>query len=318
MLISDVREKWLKYEKYVIKKWEGTLYLYKGCTRRFLDFLWLRNKSDIEEIDLEDIIDYAEYIDNIEFPYGRWYAKVRNLNHNTQIRHLSILKQFLKWCCYMRVDTNIDFHLIPIWKYKRTEVNYATHEEILQFFDLCRKEKDPLIGVRNELFLRFAYFTGLRRNEILNLTFDQILGDGQFQIQGKMCKKRTVFFDRESEIKQYALQLKAYYLMRSNQFKYHEEKDFVFLNVAKCNSWSQLGRQWISRFIDEYKNKLGIKKKLTIHSFRHSFATTLLENWADIREVQVMLGHSSIQSTQIYTHISKMRLKESVKLLHLV
>ena len=133
-----------------------------------------------------------------------------------------------------------------------------------------------------------------------------------------MCKKRTVFFDRESAIKQYALQLKAYYLMRSNQFKYHEEKDFVFLNVAKCNSWSQLGRQWISRFIDEYKNKLGIKKKLTIHSFRHSFATTLLENWADIREVQVMLGHSSIQSTQIYTHISKMRLKESVKLLHLV
>lgn len=317
MLISEAVAKWLRYSKYVLKRWEGTLYLYRWCTERFLKFLEEKRKLNIEEIELDDIIDYAEYIDNITFSYGRGYAKNLHLKHNTQIRHIAILKQFLKWCCYSKIDTNIEFNLIPIWHYNRTEVNYVTHDEILQFFKLCRQEKDPLIAIRNELFLRFAYFTGLRRNEILNLTFDDVLSDSQFQVQGKMCKKRTVYFDEESEIRQFALQLKAYYFMRQDKFKHKEEKDFIFLNIAKCNSGTQLGRQWISRFIDLYKKQLWIKRKITIHSFRHSFATTLLENWVDIRQVQVMLWHSSIQSTQIYTHISQIKLRESVKLLHL-
>lgn len=131
-----------------------------------------------------------------------------------------------------------------------------------------------------------------------------------------MDRKRTVFFDDESRIKQLALELKYLYIKNENKRVHKEDKDYVFLIVAGQDRGKQLGRGGVFALLNEYKKRLGITKKVKLHSFRHTFATTLLNNGADLREVQLLLGHQNLNSTQVYTHISMNKLKSCASLLH--
>ena len=129
---------------------------------------------------------------------------------------------------------------IPLGKFKRTEISYLTSEEVQNFFDITQTAKNQIKKIRDELLFRIAYFTGLRKSEILNLTFDQLLDNDQFQIQGKMERKRTVFFDNESKIKQLALELKYLYIKNEDKRIHKEDKDYVFLIVAGQDRGKQL------------------------------------------------------------------------------
>lgn len=318
MKIDFAIEKYLKYRKFVEKISTNTLKLHRWALTRFVQFLFAERSEipDLDEIWLDDLIEYCEFLETAEFTRGRWYWKKIHLSHNTQVAHQHCLQKFFKRCYISRMMDSEIYH-IPVARFKKTELSYLSHDEVEQFFDITKTSKDPIKRVRDELLFRIAYFTGLRKTEILNLTFEQILEDGQFQIQWKMDKKRTVFFDDESKIKQLALELKYLYIKNESKRRFTEEKDYVFLVTAWQSRGLKLWRGWVYVLLDEYKRKLWINRRLTLHSFRHTFATTLLNNGADLREVQLLLWHQSIASTQVYTHISVDRLRNCAALLHL-
>lgn len=317
MKIDFALEKYLKYRRYVEKVSKNTLLLHKGALSRFIQFLFVK-RSEIPELDeiwLDDLIEYCEYLETAEFARGKWYGKKINLSHNTQVAHQHCIQKFFKRCYVSRMMDAEIYH-IPVAKFKPNEIVYLTHQEVESFFEITKSAKNQIKRVRDELLFRIAYFTGLRKTEILNLTFDQLLENDQFQIQGKMDRKRTVFFDDESKIKQLALELKYLYTKNENKRVHKENKDYVFLIVAGQDRGKQLGRGGVFALLNEYKKRLGITKKVKLHSFRHTFATTLLNNGADLREVQLLLGHQNLNSTQVYTHISMNKLKNCASLLH--
>lgn len=319
MKINELTTQFIKYATHLEQKAESTLEHYKTATSRFQQFLsekyW--RIVDVAEISIVDLIDYGAYLDALEVFKGLSTTKKTKLSHNTKVALITTIKTFFKRCKLCKFEC-LDYEMIPVAKQERNEICYLSSSEILDFFALAKAEKNEAISLRNQLFFRLAYYTWLRKGEILNLTFDELLQPGQFQVVQKLKRKRTVFFDEKSKIRELALQLKMLYTLKPQQHKhYHENKDYVFI----CLNDPQRGKKWerggANTVMTKYKNKLWITRKVTIHSFRHTHATTLLEKWVDLRQVQVMIGHATIASTQVYTHISEKKLRESVDLLHI-
>ena len=313
-------QKYIKYRLYVQKLAKSWVINDRGALERFNQYLFTKYSKilDLNEIKFDDFIDYSEFLATAEFRRWRSQWKKIKLSHNSRVNHQRKIRLFFKRC-YQNKFMNIDFRDIQIWNIKRREnASILSHDEIKQFFEFASQWKHRLTAVRDELLFRLAYYTWLRRNEILNLTFEQLLCDNQFQIIGKLDRSRTVYFDDESKIKELALELKYLY---SKEFKsdYSSENDFVFRSTSSSNHWEQLWRWMIYLILLKYKKKIWIdpKRRLTLHSFRHTFATTLLENWANLREVQLLLWHASLKTTAFYTHISTTRLRACSSLLHL-
>ncbi len=319
MKINTVCNEFLDYARYLEKRADSTLWHYKNSLNKFQKFLVENYEQvpELEDLRLADIVKYGEWLDNQEFYLWLSTKKKRKLNHNTKVALITTIRIFLHRC--KKSDYKCMSHdLIPIMKQKRNEICYLSQEEILKFFELAEKEKKEEIWLRNQLFFRLAYYTGLRKGEILNLTFNEILGEGQFQVRQKFDRKRTVFFDEESEIKTIARKLKNCYEQKpKNQIYYKEEKDRVFLCLNDPQRGKKRERGGANTVMSKYKNILWIKRKVTIHSFRHTHATTLLGKGVGIRTVQVMLWHATIASTQVYTHISEEVLREAVQHLHI-
>lgn len=317
MKIDFAIEKYLKYRRFVEKITKNTLTLHKWVLNRFANFLQDQRGEvpHLDEIWLDSLIDYCEYMETAEFLRGRGYWKKVKLSHNTQVLHQHCIQKFFKWCYVSRIMNSEVYH-IPVAKFKPNELVYLTHQEVEDFFEITKTSKNKIKKIRDELLFRIAYFTWLRKTEILNLTFDQLLENDQFQIQGKMDRKRTVFFDDESRIKQLALELKYLYTKNEDKRVHKEDKDYVFLIIAGQDRGKQLGRGGVFALLNDYKKKLRITRRVTLHSFRHTFATTLLNNGADLREVQLLLGHQNLNSTQVYTHISMNKLRNCASLLH--
>ena len=319
MKINEAMLKFLTFAELLERKAESTLVQYRTATSRFCWFLEQKYGEipELSTVELEDIMEYSAYLDSLEVLRGYSKKKSGKLNHNTKVALISTIRTFFKRCKTCKLKC-LEYDIIPLAKQERNEVCYLTREEILAFFEVCKQEKKETIALRNELFFRLAYFTGLRKWEILNLTFDELLSGRQFQIIQKFNRKRTVFFNEESKIREIALQLKALYLLKpSHQIHYHEDKDYVFICLDDPRWGKKMKRGGANVLLERYRDKLNIKKKVTIHSFRHSFATTLLERGVDIREVQVMLWHATITSTQVYTHIAEERLKRNISHLNL-
>jgi len=317
MELDIALNKYIKYRLYVQKINKISIYNDRGALTRFNQFLFTKYSKtlDLDEITLDDFIEYSEFLWTAEFRRWKSKAKKVKLCHNSLVNHQQRIRLFFKWC-YQNKFMKTDFRDLKVWNIERREkASILSHEEILQFFNLARQNEDKMRGVRDELLFRVAYFTWLRRNEILDLTFEQIFSDNQFQIIWKRARARTVYFDEESQIKQLAFELKYIYTKKF----WNDWNDFVFRACSSNNHWKQLGRSTIYLTLLEYKRRLWIdpKRRLTLHSFRHTFATTLLENWANLREVQMLLGHASLKTTAFYTHISSMRLRSCSQLLHL-
>jgi site-specific recombinase XerD len=153
--------------------------------------------------------------------------------------------------------------------------------------------------------LNILYGTGLRVSELISLTKNQIaLWEKQFSIRGKGNKLRSVF------LTSVALEKLSYYLKLRN-----DNYPALFISLSKNTYWCQLSRNSVEALVKRYAKKSGFNKKVTPHTLRHSFATMLLKKWADIRSVQTLLWHSSITTTQIYTHVDDRFLKQVHELL---
>ncbi len=226
---------------------------------------------------------------------------------SSQARIISGIRSFYKYCLMEGITKKDPTLLLEAPKLKRSLPDVLSFEEIEQIIaqiDLSKPE-----GGRNKAIVETLYSCGLRVSELVNLKISQLYTDiGFIRVIGKGDKERLVPIG-SSAIKYidiYKKQLRVHVVAKPG----HE--DILFLN----NRGAQLSRVMIFLLLKDLVKKAGIKKNISPHSFRHSFATHLVEGGADLRAVQEMLGHASITTTEIYTHLDREFLRKTLENFH--
>jgi integrase/recombinase XerD len=252
----------------------------------------LKNPADITLKDLQQ--------------FTKWIGEL-GLADTSQARMISGLRAFYKYCLLEEISTKDPTVLLESPKLKRALPDVLSFEEIeniIAQIDLSKAE-----GGRNKAILETMYSCGLRVSEAINLKISQLYLDlGFIRVTGKGDKERLIPIG-SSAIK--------YIAIYKNEIRVHTEakkgsEDVLFLN----NRGSKLSRVMIFYIIKSLVLKAGIKKIVSPHTFRHSFATHLVEGGADLRAVQEMLGHASITTTEIYTHLDREFLRKTLELFH--
>lgn len=235
------------------------------------------------------------------------YDVAKSLNPRSQARIISGLKGFFNYLIFEDYRPDNPMDLIETPKIGRKLPDTLSVDEIndlISAIDLSKPE-----GERNRAILETLYGCGLRVSELVNLKLSDLYFDeGFIKVTGKGNKQRFVPI---SDINQ------KYIGIYRNEIRSHltiqkEHEDFVFLN----RRGKQLTRAMIFTVIKQLVEKIGLKKSISPHTFRHSFATHLLENGADLRAIQQMLGHESITTTEVYMHINRVQLTKVLNEFH--
>lgn len=293
-LIND----FLIYSEVVKNQSSRTLENYKRYLNRFSNFI----KKNLlpQDIDIQLINNYRLYLNRLCF-------NGKNLSKKTQMYHIIALRAFLRYLAKNDISS-LSADKIELGKFEKREVSFLTIEEIKSIMNAI--DTSNISGMRDYAIFRTLIATGLRVSELAQLNRDSInLETKEFMVKGKGSKVRIVFIDDET-----ANIIKKYLNMRidnspalwvSFRTKNKKNKKNIFNEIN-----NRLSVRMIQLIIKKYKKKAGILKQVTPHTLRHSFATILLQNGADIRSVQELLGHSSITTTQVYTHVTNNKLKE--------
>ncbi|PWT95357.1 MAG: site-specific tyrosine recombinase XerD [Bacteroidetes bacterium] len=238
--------------------------------------------------------------------FVKWIAEL-GMSSSSQARIISGLKGFYKYCLTERISTKDPTSLLEAPKLKRSLpdiLSFQEIEKIIKTIDLSKPE-----GTRNKAILEIMYSCGLRVSELVNLKISQLYLDvGFIRVIGKGDKERLVPIGTDA-IK-FAKLYKDH--SRNTQVIQSGQEDFLFLN----RRGSKLSRVMIFNIIKDLAKQAGITKNISPHTFRHSFATHLVEGGADLRAVQEMLGHESITTTEIYTHLDRDYLRETLLRYH--
>jgi integrase/recombinase XerD len=252
----------------------------------------LKNPSDLILKDLQQFI--------------KWITEL-GMSATSQARIISGIRSFYKYCLLENISKTDPSTLLEAPKLKRSlpdTLSFDEIENIISQIDLSKPE-----GGRNKAILETMYSCGLRVSEVVNLKISQLYLDvGFIRVIGKGDKERLVPVGR-SAIKHIAIYKKN---IRVHLDVKKGNEDILFLN----NRGSKLSRVMIFYIIKDLVFKAGIKKTVSPHTFRHSFATHLVEGGADLRAVQEMLGHESITTTEIYTHLDREFLRKTLEQFH--
>ncbi len=240
-------------------------------------------------------------------------GKNATMKRRTQNYYLIALRAFLKFLRSRNVRS-LDPERIELAKVPERELDLITEAELLRLLkgprDAYTAASTPLEHerrLRDSAILELLFSTGLRVSELCALDADIDLSRDELSVRGKGEKVRVVFL---SETAKEAVH--AYLKARTDL----EEALFVNYGKGTTKKERRLTPRSVERMIKEYAARAGITKKMTPHGLRHSFATDLLENGADLRSVQAMLGHASINTTQIYTHVTDKHLRNIHKQFH--
>ena len=266
--------------------------------------------------DLEKLTQYLQTTNNLKTPADinlkdlqQFIQSVAKLGVNaaSQARIISGIKSFFKYCFIENIVTKDPSVLLESPKLKRALPDVLSFEEIetmISKIDLSTPD-----GTRNKAILETMYSCGLRVSETVNLKISCLYLDvGFIRVIGKGDKERLVPIGRDAikHIKIYKNNVRVHTMPQKNF------EDILFLNKFG----KSLSRVMIFYIIKDVAKKAGIKKNISPHTFRHSFATHLVEGGADLRAVQEMLGHESITTTEIYTHLSRDYLRETLENFH--
>lgn len=277
-----------------------TIKLYQHYFNRFAT--WLKKDVDVESITLDHVRKFRLYLHN--------YLDERNdpLEVQTQSYHVVALRSLFKYCRKRGLAT-ISADQLELPKLDPREVSYMTADELETL--LTTPDETTMTGLRDRAIMELFFSTGLRVSELASLTRDRInTGTGEMRVVGKGRKERIVFISpRASQWYQ------AYIDRRGDELKAafvgYRGKGVGDQPSPKVESQATaLTPRSIERSIEKHAVVAGLVKKVTPHTLRHSFATDLLLHGADIRSVQTLLGHASITTTQIYTHITNSQLHE--------
>lgn len=294
-------------------KWEHTLKDYqtflkieKGLAKNSIESY----TRDVQKLilfitDKELILDPIQI--NTETIHHFIYEVSKQLNARSQARLISGLRSFFNFLIVEKYRTTNPTELIEQPKMGRKLPEILSQSEIdtiIQTIDLSHPQ-----GERNRAMLETLYGSGLRVTELITLKLsDLFFEDGFIKVQGKGNKERYVPINdlNQHYINLYTQEIRVH-LPRVKGFE-----DTLFLN----RNGKQLTRNMVFIILKELAQKAGIKKKISPHTFRHSFATHLLEKGADLRAIQQMLGHESITTTEIYVHLDRTFLKEVLEKFH--
>lgn len=241
----------------------------------------------------------------------RVFLSRKDLAKATQSYHIIALRSFLKWM--VKEDREI---LAPekleVPKAESRSLKFLNVEEVKKL--LSQPEIKEEIGLRDKVILEMLFSTGLRVSELVGLNRDEIdLERGEFSVSGKGQKRRLVFLSER------ALEWLRTYL---NKRKDNWIPLFIHYGGVKVDMVTSEGEKMrltarsVQRLVDKYRRLAGIAIPITPHGLRHSFATDLLRSGANLREVQELLGHKNVSTTQIYTHVTNPRLREVHKKYH--
>lgn len=284
----------------------------------FKSFLRLEKSLSANSInaylaDVDKLIQYLEFKELDVSPekvdlsllqdFVSWVAQL-NMSANSQARIISGIKAFYKFLLLEDIISEDPTQLLESPKLKRKLPDTLNIDEVQQLIDSIDLSSEN--GERNKAMLETLYSCGLRVSELINLKISNLYFKEEFiKVVGKGDKERLVPISRKAikQIRIYLENIRTHIAIKSGQ------EDFVFLNKRG----NQLSRVMIFLIIKDLCEKLGIKKKISPHTFRHSFASHLVEGGADLRAVQEMLGHESITTTEIYTHLDRNYLKKTIQ-----
>lgn len=274
------------------------------------------NSVDAYMRDVEKLTDYLRFTNNLKTPaeiqlqhlqkFLKWIGEL-GISDKSQARIISGIKGFYKFCLLENIVQTDPSALLETPKLKRKLPDFLSFEEIEKIIaqiDLSKPE-----GARNKAMLETLYSCGLRVSELINLKISCLYLDvGFIRVIGKGDKERLVPIGTDA--------IKYIQLYKENT-RVHQPvangfNDVLFLN----NRGKKLSRVMVFLIIKSLAQKAGITKKISPHTFRHSFATHLVEGGADLRAVQEMLGHESITTTEIYTHLDKDFLRSTLHQFH--
>ena len=267
-----------------------TLYI-----ERFIEFA---GDIKVSEISYELVRKYRLWLNRYENYNGV------NLGKSTQAYHLIALRRLLTYLSKRNIKS-LEPTKIELPKMTKPQVNFLHYEEVERLLGVI--PQDTELDLRDRAILELLFSSGLRVSELINLNRDHInTKRREFSVRGKGNKDRPIFISKTA-----TQHIDNYLKSRKDNLSP------LFINYSKrCTTpsldgnYRRLTARSVQRMIEKYARLAGITKKVSPHTMRHSFATDLLLNGADLRSVQSMLGHASISTTQIYTHITDQHLKD--------
>lgn len=304
--IQDMKQQFLEYIE--IEKGRGlkTVENYDRYLTRFISFTKVKSPNDITD---NAVREFRLWLNRQEGSKTKGLAS-GTMKKKTQNYYLIALRAFLKYLARMSVKS-LPPERIELAKVPERSLDLITIEELGRLLDAPDTTK--LRGLRDRTIMELLFSTGLRVSELCALPREINMKLDELSVRGKGDKIRVVFLSEESK-----KWLKQYLDKRDDM----EEALFIQIAGRGVEKLSQrrdslrLTSRSVERIIKHYAIKAGISKKVTPHVIRHSFATDLLRNGADLRSVQMLLGHANIGTTQIYTHVTDSELKNIHKKFH--
>ena len=293
MLFIKAKTDFLEYLEIEQNRSQKTIANYDHYLTRLIDFA-----GDIKVSDID-----AEMIRKWRLWLNRLGTNTSDeLGKSTQNYHLIALRSFLKFCAKRNIPC-MSADKVELARTRRKQVTFLNEEELARIF--AQPDANSINGVRDRAILELLFSSGLRVSELVGLDRDHInLKRREFMVRGKGQKDRPIFISPEA-----AKWVEHYLQKREDNSKPLFVRYSGTKKVDNSGNHSRLTARSVQRIVAKCALLAGITKKVTPHTLRHSFATDLLMNGADIRSVQAMLGHSNIATTQIYTHVTDPHLK---------
>ncbi len=307
--MSSLKELKADFLQYIeIEKGRSALTVrnYEHYLDRFLDFVKTDSPSQVTDAQMRE---FRVYLNRLPARKAKKGQAVETLDKRTQNYHLIAIRAFLKYIRKRGVQ-GYDPERIELAKTAQRELDLITDKELQSLFDV--PNTGTVAGLRDKAILAMLFSTGLRVSELCSLDRDTDFTTGEFSVRGKGGKVRVVFISEEAKAS-----LKKYLNERTDideaMFVDHSPRA---ISRMKKEESIRLTPRSVERILNKYAEAAGIAKKCTPHVLRHSFATDLLYNGADLRTVQMMLGHASISTTQIYTNVTNKFLREQYEKFH--
>lgn len=298
--LSNLKQEFLEYIEIERGRSLKTVENYDRYLTRFIAHIKATKPTDITE----------QAVREFRLWLNRQPGTTSTMKRRTQNYYLIALRSFLKFLAKRGV-TSLPPERIELAKTEARELDLISVDELLRL--LNAPDVTTLKGLRDKAMLELFFSTGLRVSELASLPRDLDIARDEFSVRGKGDKVRVVFISEEARTA-----VKAYLDKRDDM------DDAMFVQLAgkggkallAKRSSLQLTPRSIERIVQHYATKAGISKKVTPHVIRHSFATDLLSNGADLRSVQALLGHANITTTQVYTHVTDKHLRDIHKNFH--
>lgn len=278
---------------------------YRHYLNHFVDWLERKKVTDIGQLNLDIMRQYRLYLSRQKTENGDPLSK------KTQAYYLIAIRSLLKWLAKNDVVT-LAPDKIELPKAEAIPMKYTDSEHILKLLET--PDLSTPAGLRDRTILELLYSTGLRVSELVALNREQIdLDSGELGVIGKGRRPRVVFLSERAKfwLKQWLGSREDEWSPLFVHFGGKKEK-----NLSSDGAEMRLTARSVQRIVDKYCRRASLPVKLSPHGVRHSFATDLLSNGANLRDVQEMLGHKSIVTTQIYTHVTKPQLKKAHEMYH--